>query len=273
MIAARLLEARRRSGLTQRQVADSIGVTVSTVCGYEAGRRIPPNPVLAQMAQIYHVSVGDLDPALGPPAVDVSVLDRPLRDLLPVRAVPRVSTAMAADVRAVLSGEATPGGHFLLDTSVREDVDFAWTVPNAEATWLGLRPGDVALCARIGPDGPSPGSLGLADAGGTLSVARVTSRNGQIVATTGGAPRRVAPAVDLSSLLATVTRVLGRPSAIDSEALQGWEAQQLWPEAVAFVVQHGPHMSAMTRRRVLSAIEGFLLVGDDEAQPGGTAPR
>jgi transcriptional regulator with XRE-family HTH domain len=40
-IGARIAEARRHAGLTQRQLAQSLGVTVRTVQNYEAGVAVP----------------------------------------------------------------------------------------------------------------------------------------------------------------------------------------------------------------------------------------
>lgn len=42
--------------LTQKQVADRIGVAVSAVSSYEAGLRLPSYKALIKLAGIYHVS-------------------------------------------------------------------------------------------------------------------------------------------------------------------------------------------------------------------------
>jgi transcriptional regulator with XRE-family HTH domain len=41
VIGARILEARRESGLTQRELADKLGITARSVQNYEAGKIVP----------------------------------------------------------------------------------------------------------------------------------------------------------------------------------------------------------------------------------------
>ena len=41
MIGARILQARRESGLTQRELAELLGITARSVQNYEAGRIVP----------------------------------------------------------------------------------------------------------------------------------------------------------------------------------------------------------------------------------------
>lgn len=264
-VAACLQRARTAAGLTQREVAGAIGVTISTVCGYEAGRRIPPNPLLARLAEMYHVSVADLDPALGQPTGAVAMLDRRLRDFLPVRAVPRIVAASSADMRSVLSGEAAPAGHILLDVSLAPEDAFAWMVPGLDSAQLGLRPGDVAICSRIGAEGPPTGSIVLADSNGRVMAYVLGRRSGKITLNADRSTRSALPDVDPSRLIAWVTRVVGRPENAGESAAECLEAQRIWPEAVSFILRHGSRMSPMTRRRVLSAMQGFLLL--DGKQP------
>ena len=42
--------------LTQKQVADRIGLAISAVSSYESGTRYPSYDVLIKLAQIFHVS-------------------------------------------------------------------------------------------------------------------------------------------------------------------------------------------------------------------------
>ena len=42
--------------LTQKQVADRIGLAISAVSSYESGPRYPSYDVLAKLARIFHVS-------------------------------------------------------------------------------------------------------------------------------------------------------------------------------------------------------------------------
>jgi transcriptional regulator with XRE-family HTH domain len=59
-----LLEARRRSGMTQTQVAQRAGTTQSVISAYEGGRRQPSLPVLLHLiAATGHSLDGALVPA------------------------------------------------------------------------------------------------------------------------------------------------------------------------------------------------------------------
>ena len=53
--AERIKMLRIRSGLTQQQVAESIGTTKSTISKYEHGLRKVNNEHLCKMAEIYEV--------------------------------------------------------------------------------------------------------------------------------------------------------------------------------------------------------------------------
>ena len=55
-ISERLRDLRALSGLTQRQVAQRLGVAPSAVCAYENGSRLPSYGVLIRLAGLFHVS-------------------------------------------------------------------------------------------------------------------------------------------------------------------------------------------------------------------------
>ena len=52
----RLKEARISVGYTQQQVADAMGITNSTYCGYETGKRQPDVAKIKQLAKILKTS-------------------------------------------------------------------------------------------------------------------------------------------------------------------------------------------------------------------------
>lgn len=52
----RLKEARISIGYTQQQVADAMGITNSTYCGYETGKRQPDVAKIKQLAKILKTS-------------------------------------------------------------------------------------------------------------------------------------------------------------------------------------------------------------------------
>lgn len=55
-----LKSARRRAGLTQLQIAEALGITASTYCGYETGKRQPDLSRLRRLAQLLHTSADAL---------------------------------------------------------------------------------------------------------------------------------------------------------------------------------------------------------------------
>lgn len=52
----KLKSLRIEKKLTQKQVADRIGLAISAVSSYESGARYPSYDVLAKLARIFHVS-------------------------------------------------------------------------------------------------------------------------------------------------------------------------------------------------------------------------
>ena len=60
MLKEKLRQARKAAGLTQLQVAKAIGVTESTYCGYETGKRQPDVQKIKQLSKFLGVSGDDL---------------------------------------------------------------------------------------------------------------------------------------------------------------------------------------------------------------------
>ncbi len=58
--AERLRQARIKRGYTQQQIADKMGITNSTYCGYETGKRQPDVAKIKQLANILNVSGDEL---------------------------------------------------------------------------------------------------------------------------------------------------------------------------------------------------------------------
>jgi len=52
----RLKHLRIERHLTQKKIADQVGVAVSAISSYEAGNRYPSYAVLIRLARIFHVS-------------------------------------------------------------------------------------------------------------------------------------------------------------------------------------------------------------------------
>ncbi len=52
--------ARKRAGLTRRQLAEAVGVSVMSIFRYEKGRRIPQTLVLLRLADVLGCKPGEL---------------------------------------------------------------------------------------------------------------------------------------------------------------------------------------------------------------------
>lgn len=68
LIAERIKEIRKRSGLTQREFAERIGAKQNTIAQYEIGRNVPIDPVINSICREFHVNeawlrygTGDMD--------------------------------------------------------------------------------------------------------------------------------------------------------------------------------------------------------------------
>ena len=57
---AKLKALRKASGLTQKQLAERLGITTSVVSYYELSERSPSPDVLIRLSQVFHVSVDEL---------------------------------------------------------------------------------------------------------------------------------------------------------------------------------------------------------------------
>lgn len=53
-------KTREQSGLTQKQVADALGVTQSAVSLWETGQSLPRAEMLIKIAKLYGCSISDL---------------------------------------------------------------------------------------------------------------------------------------------------------------------------------------------------------------------
>lgn len=72
---SRLKELRTESGLTQKQLADQIGVTKSVISFYERQERVPSPTILCKLAAVFHVSTDYLLNIDKVKRLDISGLD------------------------------------------------------------------------------------------------------------------------------------------------------------------------------------------------------
>lgn len=56
-LSERLIEKRRTSGLSQKQVAEMIGISQTMISQYERGERNPSLEVLVKLAVVYRCSI------------------------------------------------------------------------------------------------------------------------------------------------------------------------------------------------------------------------
>lgn len=56
-LGRKLVKARERAGLKQKEAAEKIGITNDKLCKYEKGKNIPPYDILMKLAKLYGVHV------------------------------------------------------------------------------------------------------------------------------------------------------------------------------------------------------------------------
>ena len=71
----RLKELRAQAGLTQKQLAEQIGVTKSVVSFYELRERTPSPEILVKLAAVFHVSTDYLLGIERQRSIDITGLD------------------------------------------------------------------------------------------------------------------------------------------------------------------------------------------------------
>lgn len=71
----KLKELRTQAGLTQKQLADQIGITKSVVSFYELRERTPSPDILVKLAAVFHVSTDYLLGIERGKSIDISGLD------------------------------------------------------------------------------------------------------------------------------------------------------------------------------------------------------
>ena len=71
----KLRSLRIEKNLTQKQVADRIGLAISAVSSYESGRRYPTYDTLIKLARMFHVSTDYLLGIADKRNIDVTGLD------------------------------------------------------------------------------------------------------------------------------------------------------------------------------------------------------
>lgn len=60
MLSEKLIALRKKSGLSQQEIADRISVTRQTISNWECGQGAPALDKAAELAAVYHVSLDDL---------------------------------------------------------------------------------------------------------------------------------------------------------------------------------------------------------------------
>lgn len=71
----KLRSLRTENKLTQKQIADRIGLAISAVSSYESGTRYPSYESLVKLSRIFHVSTDYLLGLTEKRSIDVSGLD------------------------------------------------------------------------------------------------------------------------------------------------------------------------------------------------------
>ncbi|PQL91060.1 helix-turn-helix transcriptional regulator [Apibacter adventoris] len=60
MISKKLIQLRRKKRISQKEVAESIGVSQSTLCDWESGKRNPKVESLFKLAEYFKVDIKEL---------------------------------------------------------------------------------------------------------------------------------------------------------------------------------------------------------------------
>lgn len=71
----RLKQLRLNAGLTQKQLAEQIGITKSVISFYELRERVPSPDVLVKLSSVFHVSTDYLLGIDSEKTIDISGLD------------------------------------------------------------------------------------------------------------------------------------------------------------------------------------------------------
>ncbi|MFG6343759.1 MAG: helix-turn-helix domain-containing protein [Lachnospiraceae bacterium] len=74
-MGTKLRTLRTENNLTQKQVADRIGLAISAVSSYESGTRYPSYEALIKLSRIFHVSTDYLLGLTEKRSIDVTGLD------------------------------------------------------------------------------------------------------------------------------------------------------------------------------------------------------
>ena len=119
-----LKAARIKAGLTQQQIADKLGITKSTYCGYETAKRSPDPQRIKQLAKVLHVSADAL--------LDISIE----KETSPAPAKAETKEVSADQIRALfVAAGIMPDGADLTD----EDLRFLRSVAKAVSAWFEQR--------------------------------------------------------------------------------------------------------------------------------------
>lgn len=119
-----LKAARIKTGLTQQQIADKLGITKSTYCGYETAKRSPDPQRIKQLAKVLHVSADAL--------LDISIE----KETSPAPAKAETKEVSADQVRALfVAAGIMPDGVDVTD----EDLRFLRSVAKAVSAWFEQR--------------------------------------------------------------------------------------------------------------------------------------
>ena len=119
-----LKAARIKAGLTQQQIADEIGITKSTYCGYETAKRNPDPQRIKQLAKVLHISADTL--------LDTGIEKE--KAPAPVEAETGEVTAEQI-MQTFVSAGLAPAGQDLTD----EDLRFLRSVAKAVSAWFEQR--------------------------------------------------------------------------------------------------------------------------------------
>ena len=140
VLAARLRELRRRTGVTLEELGQKTGLAPSTIQRYESGRiRRPREEIIRQIAELLDSSYEELTDTESSDFEDDVVSNAPIADLVCVPVIGSLRGDGVYTSQDILSYEYVPKG------LIRKDIKHVFITVDEDAMYPHLHEGDMVL--------------------------------------------------------------------------------------------------------------------------------